>query len=414
MIEKTLLAVLGTEENYRKYKSVIRKEHVSPEVYRIIHEGLDWWYSHTKDDADWDEISQYMLFTKLTGEPQSTREVYSAAMTDPDASGATGEAVIRALNERLYFSEISVMAQDIGEGLGSYSAEEVKEKLDKYFSELSSVRPLAPMTPRELLARLKKKSAAGLRWPLKELNLSVGDLRIGNLVLVAARPESGKTTFLVSQTAGMLSQSARPVLYLTNEDAGESIQVRYYQNQLKITKAQVDADPDAAVDAFTAMHGEDRLLVLDLNHEELNTWSAIEAAVVNLQPSIVVIDQLRNVRGFSDAGTEVARLKELFTHARSLASRVCPIIVAHQLDGTATGEMYPQENQLEGTKTEVQGALDVQIMIGRSWESGYEQVRGMNIVKNKLGHGSIADHKYRHGKFEIRIDEEYQNFTGVL
>jgi archaellum biogenesis ATPase FlaH len=355
-----------------------------------------------------------MLFTKLTGEPQSTREVYSAAMTDPDASGATGEAVIRALNERLYFSEISVMAQDIGEGLGSYSAEEVKEKLDKYFSELSSVRPLAPMTPRELLTRLKKKSAAGLRWPLKELNLSVGDLRIGNLVLVAARPESGKTTFLVSQTAGMLSQSTKPVLYLTNEDAGESIQVRYYQNQLKITKSQVDADPDAAVDAFTAMHGEAKLLVLDLNHEELNTWSAIEAAVVNLQPSIVVIDQLRNVRGFSDAGTEVARLKELFTHARSLSSRVCPIIVAHQLDGTSVGEMYPNENQLEGTKTEVQGALDVQIMIGRSYESGYEQVRGMNIVKNKLGHGSIADHRHRHGKFEIRIDEEYQNFTGVL
>ena len=413
MLEKTLLGVLSDPDNYAKYKKYIRKDHVTKEIYRVIQDGLGWWFEHSTDPADWDKIQEYMMFSVLTGESSDSKALYKQAMDSPTASGAPAEAVLRSLTERLYFSDISVMAQDIGEGLGTYDADDIKDMLDRYYDEARVVLPLPPMSASDILASMKKTAGAGLRWRLEELNVSLGDLRKGNLVLVAARTESGKTTFLVDQTVDFLRQSDKPLLYLTNEDPREGILHRYLQSGLDKTHTEIEVDPDGYNVDFEKMYGTG-LNVLDMNESERTHWDQIEDMVIQMQPSCVVIDQLRNVRGFSDCGTEIARLKELFQSARSLASRVCPIIVAHQLDGSATGELYPNEHQLEGSRTEVQGTLDAQIMLGRSYQPGFEDIRGMNIVKNKMGKGSKAVHSQRHGRFELRIKDDIQRFKGTL
>ena len=67
-------------------------------------------------------------------------------------------------------------------------------------------------------------------------------------------------------------------------------------------------------------------------------------------------------------------------------------------------------NQLEGSQTEVQGELDLQIMMGKSHEAGYENVRGLNIVKNKMLGDKDTEEGLRHSKFEVILKPEVSRF----
>lgn len=72
----------------------------------------------------------------------------------------------------------------------------------------------------------------GLRWRLKTLNEIFGSLRKGDFGFVFARPETGKTTFLASETTYMaeqLSDDAGPILWFNNEEQGNKVKIRCYQ-----------------------------------------------------------------------------------------------------------------------------------------------------------------------------------------
>ena len=110
------------------------------------------------------------------------------------------------------------------------------------------------------------------------------------------------------------------------------------------------------------------------------------------------------------ANSEVARLAKIFQHARTLATEYGPVIAVHQAGGSATNVMFPADNQLEGSQTEVQGELDVQIMLGAEDKGSPE--RGLSIVKNKLAGGEKSEELYRHHKWTVRILPEIGRYEG--
>jgi len=69
---------------------------------------------------------------------------------------------------------------------------------------------------------------SGLEWRLEELNLSLGPVNKGDLVLVAARPEVGKTTFLTSEISYMLSQTEGDVLWFAKRRSWHQGTVAYH------------------------------------------------------------------------------------------------------------------------------------------------------------------------------------------
>ena len=71
-----------------------------------------------------------------------------------------------------------------------------------------------------------------------------------------------------------------------------------------------------------------------------------------------------------------------------------------------------RDNQLEGSQTEVQGELDVQIMLGA--EDKTTQERGIAIVKNKLAGGDRTEELYRHHKWTVRILPEIGRYEGDM
>jgi hypothetical protein len=127
---------------------------------------------------------------------------------------------------------------------------------------------------------------------------------------------------------------------------------------------------------------------------------------------LIIIDQLWKVKGFEkEATTEVDRQTRMFAWARSLAKIHCPVVTVHQADGSAEGQLWIEMNQLYGSKTGIQGEADAIITLGRSHESGYENIRGLYVPKNKMVGDDPA---FRNGKFEITIQGAIGRFKGEL
>ena len=249
----------------------------------------------------------------------------------------------------------------------------------------------------------------GLNWRLHELNKAMGPLRPGNFIVVGARPETGKTTFLASETTYMQQflEPGQKVVWFNNEEDGKKVLWRVIQAALGWTKDQMLVDLSATYAAYLTCVGESgKILVYD---NAVITARIIEDTLEKHSPGLIIFDQLRKVHGFGGE-TDVLRLQKLFQFAREIAKKWAPVINVHQADGSAEGERYIHMNQLYGSKTDIQGEADAILTIGRSHEDHLENNRFLFLPKNKLSGGPLSEEQYRHGKFEVLIDRERCRF----
>lgn len=248
-------------------------------------------------------------------------------------------------------------------------------------------------------------SKTGLRWRLDTLNKCVGSLRAGNLVVVAARPETGKTTFLASEGSYMAAQCEKPYLHVNNEEAGNAVLLRYYQAVLGLTQEQIFRDLDTSQRLFKEATGG-RVHIYD---KPFATRRDIEGVCKQLNPGIIVIDQLDKVAGF-DAERHDLVLKAKYQWARELAKKYGPVIAVGQAGGTAENKRYLDMNDLDSSHTAKQGEADVIIGIGMVHDEGYESVRYLSIMKNKLPGDSDTIAALRHAKIDVRIKPEIARY----
>jgi replicative DNA helicase len=88
-------------------------------------------------------------------------------------------------------------------------------------------------------------ATGGLDWRLKELNVALGPLRKGDFIIVAARPESGKTTFVASEASYMMSQ-LKPdehVIWINNEESSTKVMMRVIQAYNGVTTGELLSIP---------------------------------------------------------------------------------------------------------------------------------------------------------------------------
>ncbi len=246
---------------------------------------------------------------------------------------------------------------------------------------------------------------AGYRWRLDTLNKCIGSLRVGNLVVIAARPETGKTTFLASEGSFLASQSEKPYLHVNNEEAGNAVLLRYYQAVLGLPQDAIFRDLAKSQQLFKDKTGN-RIHIYD---KPFATKRDIEAVCKQLNPGIIVIDQLDKVGGF-DAERNDLVLKAKYQWARELAKKYGPVIAVGQAGGTAENKRYLDMNDLDSSHTAKQGEADVIIGIGKIHDEGYEAVRYLSIMKNKLPGDKDTIPALRHAKIDVRIKPEIARY----
>ena len=263
----------------------------------------------------------------------------------------------------------------------------------------------------DLSAIADRITSSGYEWRLDALNRSLGPLRTGNFVIVAARVEVGKTTFLASEVSYLAQQlpKDRPVVWVNNEEESSVVFFRIVQAALGIESKIIIADSKKAMVDYAALMGgnKDKIRVT----KDMNNVRDLETLFREVNPGLIIFDQLDKVDGFKSDEREDLKLGKIYKWARELARSYGPVIAASQLSASAVEMKDPPFiglDALRGSKTDKPGEADVVITIGKYKEPKSpeeEMIRTINVPKNKLpGGGSKQVESDRHGQFLVTID----------
>lgn len=343
------------------------------------------------------------------------KEFYAALFQTLSEATASEEVVLGlldALRRKQRLVNLAVAAYESSEGRKSYAevaaiAKEIVEPSDSLSEGSEEGITFVTDDLDELHERTVK--APGLRWRLKSLNQALGSLRKGDFGFVFARPETGKTTFLASECSYMAGQANGPVVWFNNEEQGEKVMLRCYQAALGATLEQLFSSIKQSKKRYNDIT-KGQLRIVD---SASLSKSEVESIVDRVQPALVVFDQIDKITGFA-ADRDDLVLGAIYQWARELAKTYCPVIGICQADGTAEGVKYLNMSHVANAKTSKQAEADWILGIGRSNDPGYEEIRFLNISKNKLVGDADSIPEMRHGRWEVLLKPQIGRYEDLI
>ena len=402
-----LLTVVSEKDTYNRFKEHVKKHNVSSitlDIFNVLGEYWDNYPTRTKVDVD----EFHTFFNIVRGKKLKDPALYEQAFMWLGDSMADEPPIVKDILAKLievdYATRIYDVCMKIGTGSGG-ELTSIEPMLNDYKKEIGASVEKADVFVSPSLSYLSKIVATGgLEWRLKELNVALGPLRKGDFIIVAARPESGKTTFVASEASYMMSQlhDDEHVIWINNEESSTKVMMRVIQAYNGVTTGELLSFPTKFETEFTSNGGE-RFLVLD-DDSGIKSVNKISTLFAEFKPGLIIFDQLDKVHGFSNESRDDLRIGKLYEWARDLAKEYCPVIAISQVDGTGEGEKWIQMNQLRGSKTDKIGEADAIITIGKSNEPAMDLQRFIHVPKNKLFGGKDTLEAHRHGCFEVEIE----------
>jgi len=206
----------------------------------------------------------------------------------------------------------------------------------------------------------------------------------GHLVLVGARPNTGKTSFhasLLAAADGFAHQGAKCIV-LCNEEAYTRVAARYISASANMTMTEVRENKALAHKRYESIRKN--VLFKDSTGKGMS-W--VEAVVKQEKPDVVVLDMGDKFADISSERSDIT-LKTAAIHARNIAKQYdCCVIWMSQLSAEAEGKADLNQAMMEGSKTGKAAEADLMILIGKTQQAEGEDedpVRYLNLAKNKL------------------------------
>jgi replicative DNA helicase len=207
-------------------------------------------------------------------------------------------------------------------------------------------------------------------------------LNKGDLGIIFARPEVGKTSFCC-YLASEYVKAGHKVFYWANEERATRLKIRMFCSLLNMSKDDLYDNVESCSNKLQDMEVEEKLTVIDSVGTDI---SEIQSYCDLNKPDIIFIDQLDKikVRGNFNRGDE--RLKELYSSAREIAKRnECLVWAVSQAGADAEGKQIISYDMLDGSKTGKAGEGDIIIGIGRNnGDYDLDPTRFLTISKNKV------------------------------
>ena len=259
----------------------------------------------------------------FTSYPDADKVLYGAlfkTLQETPVTDDVGRDIVKQIKLRKAALKLSEKAFRVAQGLDTF--DDLSSFYEKAFDEVDHQPEQLEYVTHDLEELLTHSYAdSGLRWRLDSLNKSLGSLRPGDFGFIFARPETGKTTFLASEITHMLSQrlgnSEKPIIWFNNEEQGAKVMLRIYQAYFGVTTAQLMASPRKYRDRFLAEVGNSFYLI----DRAILSKSFVEKVIKQLNPCLVVYDQLTKVKGFKADRPDLI-LGEIFQWARELLSLI--------------------------------------------------------------------------------------------
>lgn len=293
--------------------------------------------------------------------------------------------------------------RDIGKKIGNLGiniAEGQDEAFDKLKSLLAGIEGgfMPDDFPEPItndLTELLELTSNEHRWPIniRQLRDKLFGPGPGDLWIVFARPETGKTAFVVSLACapGGFCEKGAKVLYLGNEEDPRRTKLRAMMAFTGMNKDEILKNPKSAVETYSLI--QDRMIMQEIAGWDMNR---VNAYIDKIKPDIVIIDQMDKVgiAGSYDKPTD--KLREIYTQGRASAGiKKVALIALSQASADADGKTILVPSTMENSKTGKFAEADVIIGIGKfddNPDGTQDPIRFLTVGKNKVSgyHGTIT------------------------
>ena len=227
-----------------------------------------------------------------------------------------------------------------------------------------------------------------------------GGAHRGNHIVVYARPETGKSAFVINASAGFARQGKR-TLYVINEDRPQDIIIRHISNLSGMNKHEVRDNPRKAQD-IAMNHGWENVIVVSAAP---GTPRQIRAYIEKYDPACIIVDQLRNLK-MDKADGRVNQLEAAATAVRNIAKEANVLALSvTQAGDSAENKLVLEQGDVDFSNTGIPGQADVMIGIGVNPQHEAEGLRVISLPKNKVGGV--------HESFPVRIYPSISRYVSV-
>ena len=391
MIEKELITLLLKKDFYEENKSRIKKEMFTNGTGNL-YETISRAHEDSDNDLSLDEVSTLHLEVYNPAVTRTAKENFISMIEELKEQKVPNKEIakniLKSIQKRNVAQEIATLATNIFNGkedsllsiqnLIDKSDEEEKEEYESVTSDIDS-----------LVDALKDNT----KWkfnlePLRSRVNGVGD---GNLLVIFARPESGKTALWVSFVAGengFISQGAK-VCALINEEPAIRTQMRLINAHTGMTFEQIQDDVATAKGLWSQISTNLKILdTVDWSLEKVDSFVAKE------KPDVIIIDQMDKVHVPGNFARTDEKLRAIYTGAREIAKRrSCCVIAISQASADASGKLDITFDMMENSRTGKAAEADIVIGVGfRNKLDTDKELRSLAVSKNKITgwHGMIT------------------------
>ena len=392
MIEKQILKLMLNKKFYVQYKGQISRN-VFQGSFGALFETIQ--KAHEKYDAD---LSVDELYTLHTGvyNPALTRaakEQFSELVEDiketTESSEAIAKDIVNIMSQRDVAQRIAIEATEIFNGkpaefdiinkiIEDHKKGLPEEKMESVTNDIE-----------DLIKQLNVIS----KWQfnLVRLKENISGVGPGNLVIIFARPEVGKTAFWVNLVAGPngFAEQGAKIHAFINEEPAVRTQMRAITCFTGLNREQISENIDDAYEEWKRI--KDNIEMIDTVD-----WTVqdIDRHCEKYNPDVVVIDQLDKIGITGSYARTDEKLRAIYTSAREIAKRRnCVVIAISQASADAQNRNSISFDMMENSKTGKAAEADLIIGIGSNTTADpINNARVLNVSKNKITgwHGDPA------------------------
>jgi len=392
VIEKQIIKLLLGKKFYTQYKGQITRN-VLQGSFGSLFDTVQ--KAHEKYDADIKIDELYGLHTTMFN-PSLTRaakEQLSELIEDikgtQEPSKEIADDIVKILVERDVAQRIAIEATEIFNGKPA-DFNTILSMVEKYKVGLPTEK-LDAVTDNvvELLEQLNVVN----KWQfnITVLKDNIGGIGPGNLMIVFARPEIGKTAFWVSlctKPNGFAEQGAKIHAFI-NEEPAVRTQMRAISCFTGYNREQIPENIEDTQIEWSKI--KDNIKMIDTVDWSLDD---IDSHCEKYKPDIIVVDQLDKVNVKGTFARTDEKLRAVYTGAREIAKRRdCVVIAISQASAEAQNKDHISFDMMENSKTGKAAEADLIIGIGNRTSNDPENnMRILNVNKNKITgwHGDKA------------------------
>lgn len=396
-MDSLLLHALSNKQRYNSLKHVVPQGMVAPDTLAL----MQWYGAYfgafpERDAVDVDELQSLVRLRSAHAAPESvqiTLHLIEQLRQKPD------DTAINGILGQLYELDLSGRAAALIEKYQRGDEVDLAYELSRLSQQ--AVRSKASATPDdyiktgidELLAEVSDDKGLKFRR-IAALREHILGLQGGASIAIAARPDKGKTSLIASVLTDFAPQvvqmygGERPILWLNNEGSGKRIIPRIYQAALgkDLNEIILMSNANQLVPAYTEAIGgiSDLIRVKDMHGANL---AQIEQVIEAQRPAVVVADMLANfrLRSAVTGGNKADAVEQIWQEWRELMVRHdCIGMATVQISVEGGNMLYPPYSALKDSKTGIQGATDVIIMMGSLDNPDAQTIRGLSSPKNKF------------------------------